>query len=37
MGIKKCRQGYITTLGKSWMAGWIVSPPSFSAIPYKRS
>jgi len=25
MGVKKCRQGYITTIGKSWMAGWIVS------------
>lgn len=26
MGVKKCRQGYLTTIGKSWMAGWIVSP-----------
>lgn len=25
LGVKKCRQGYVVTFGKSWFAGFIVS------------
>lgn len=34
LGVKKCRQGYVVTFGKSWFAGFIVGRPLAGEVTY---